>query len=290
MPVSFNTIPSNWRQPLYWVEVDGSMAGFPVSHMRSLLVGIMRTQATDPADNGVGVPNVPIPIGRQMDVDHLFGQGSEIACMFRAYFANNFANEIWALPVAEPPSGTAATGTITVVDPPLEAGTISLYIAGYAIRVNLPATATINDVATAIADAVNDPLYQNKGVPVDAVAATNVVTLTCKWKGKNGNMITMRDSYYGKIGGEELPVGLTLSYQAHIPGSPGPVVGPSFTLQGGVGIPDFTAAIAAMGETEFEYVALPYTDSTTLLAWEEEYGFGDNGRWGHQAPLLGNWH
>src|SRR5262252_2587527 len=196
MPVSFNSIPSNWRPPLYWVEVDGSMAGFPVSHMRSLLVGIMSTSnppagtpvpGADPIVNGVGTPNVPIPVGRQMDVDHLFGQGSEIACMFRAYFANNFANEIWALPVAEPLTGSAAQGTITVTNPPLEAGTISLYIAGYNVNVNIPATATVNDVANSITSAVNDPLYQNKGLPVTATVSAAVVTLKCKWKGKNGN-------------------------------------------------------------------------------------------------------
>ena len=41
MPISFNNIPANWKQPLYWVEIDGSMAGYPQSHMRSLLVGSM---------------------------------------------------------------------------------------------------------------------------------------------------------------------------------------------------------------------------------------------------------
>ena len=43
-----------------------------------------------------------------------------------------------------------------------------------------------------------------------------------------------------------------------------------------------------MGEQEFEYVALPYTDSTSLLAWEEEYGFGDNGRWGWKRQHFGH--
>jgi phage tail sheath gpL-like len=43
-----------------------------------------------------------------------------------------------------------------------------------------------------------------------------------------------------------------------------------------------------MGETEFEFVALPYLDSTTLLNWEEEYGFGDNGRWGWMRQHFGH--
>jgi phage tail sheath gpL-like len=43
-----------------------------------------------------------------------------------------------------------------------------------------------------------------------------------------------------------------------------------------------------MGDKNFEYVALPYTDSTTLLNFENEYGFGDNGRWGWKRQLYGH--
>jgi phage tail sheath gpL-like len=365
MPVSFSNIPSgydSWRQPLYWVEVDNSMAGFPISHMRSLLVGMMISTTPSPPNAnvvpGIGTPDVPIPVGRQIDADRLFGQGSELACMFRAYFANNRANELWCVPVAEPSGSTHATGTITVLTPPVEAGQISLYIAGYPIRINVSATATVNDVAANIASAINAALEQQKELPVTATATAAIVTITAKFKGINGNMISMRDSYYGKIGGEELPVGLTLQYQsttasytctvaAVAAGGNGYVVNdtitlvsgvvltvatltgsavatatitnagsltgtppvnpiaqvsssgagqgatfnltwtagtgttaPSLYLAGGAGIPDFTNAIANLGETEFEYVALPYQDSTTLANWTYEYGFSDGGRWG----------
>jgi phage tail sheath gpL-like len=352
MPISFNDIPANWKQPLYWVEVDGSMAGLPVSHMRSLLVGVMLTAGvapnivsaavvaaggsgyavndtitltdgviltvatvtagavatvaianhgsvagTPPANpvaqvsssgagfgatftltwvagtvstNGVGIPNVPIAVGRQMDADHLFGQGSELACMFRAFFANNFANELWALPVPESTGGARATGTITVTSPPTEAGTIALYIAGYNVEVNVGATDTVNTIAQNINDAINSL----PSLPVSATVSAAIVTLTCKWMSVTGNDITLMLNYYGKIGGEELPVGLALTMPT--------------TLTGGVGVPSFTTAISNMGETEFEYVALPYTDSTTLLAWEFEYGFGDTGRWGWMRQLYGH--
>src|SRR5262245_45974382 len=222
MPVSFNDIPANWRQPLYWVEVDGSKAGYPRSHMATLLVGTMMTTQTDPMDNGVATPDVPIIVGRQMDADNYFGKGSELANSFKAYFRNNVANEVWALPMAEPTGGAAASGTVTVATPPTEAGTLHLYIAGVDVRVSLAAQALVNDVATAIASAVND----NPDLPVTATVAAAIVTLTAKWKGLTGNDITVRDSYFGRVGGEQLPVGLKLTYSA-------------FTLAGGVGTPDF---------------------------------------------------
>src|SRR5262249_16776424 len=36
-----------------------------------------------------------------------------------------------------------------------------------------------------------------------------------------------------------------------------------------------------------EYVSLPYTDSNSLNAWETEYGFSDDGRWGWMRQLYG---
>jgi len=59
-------------------------------------------------------------------------------------------------------------------------------------------------------------------------------------------------------------------------------------LSGGTGVPVFTTAIGNLGERAFEYVALPFTDSTTLNAWETEYGFSDSGRWGWMRQLYGH--
>ena len=41
MPISFANIPANIKVPLYWVEVDPSMAGLPSINLRALLVGTM---------------------------------------------------------------------------------------------------------------------------------------------------------------------------------------------------------------------------------------------------------
>jgi phage tail sheath gpL-like len=350
MPISFSNIPSNIKIPLYWVEVDPSMAGLPTINLRALLVGTMNgpTQMVSSATiaaggtgyvvndritlaNGVvlnvatvttgavttvtvvnpgnypagtpptnpqaqvsttgvgtgatftlvwvastfnpsGVADVPIAIGTQAQANAKFGNGSELARMFAAYFANNFANEVWAGPVAEPAGGTAATGTITVATAPLAAGTIHLYIGGSYVPVNVGATDTTAVVATAIAAAVN----ANVDLPVTATVATNVVTLKVVWKGINGNDIRVETNYFGTVGGEETPQGLTLTLPA------------GNKLAGGAGTPVFTNLINNLGEEEYEYVALPYTDSTSLQAWEFEFGFGDTGRWGWQRQHFGH--
>jgi len=254
MPISFNQIPANWRMPLYWVELDPSKAGLGTYAGRSLLVGIMNT-------GGTAVPDVPIAVASQAQADALFGQGSMLAGMFKAFYANNWANEVWGLPVAEPSGGAAAAGSILVAAPPTAAGTIDLYIGGHHVGVNVAATDTVAQIATAIAAAIT----ADHSLPVTAIATTGSVAVTSKFKGVPGNDIKLSDSYYGTVGGEQLPVGVTLTYTQPT---------------GGVGSPVFTNAISNLGETEVDYVCMPFTDSTSMLAWETEFGFSDTGRWG----------
>jgi len=267
MPISFAGIPANWRLPLFWAEVDPSKAGIWTIRQPALLVGIM-------TDEGDAEPDVAVPIGTQAQADKKFGQGSHLSQMFRAFFANNFSHEVWALPVSEPTGGTAATGTITVTVDPTghEAGTIHLYIGGHHVPVNIGAADTLNEINVAISAAINDDF----DLPVSSVGGPTEVTLTCNWLGTSGNDIDMRDSYYGRIGSEELPTGITIAYSG------------SGMLSGGAGVPDFDTAITNLGERLFEYVALPFTDSTTLLAFETEYGFSDSGRWGWMRQLYGH--
>src|SRR5262245_31245486 len=265
MPISFSQIHSNIKVPLYWVEVDPSKAGLPVLKQPSLIVGTM-------IDAGEATPDVAIAIGSQAQADAAFGIGSEGSRMYRAFFANNFANETWALPLKEPVGAAAATGTITILTPATEAGTIHLYIGGEHVAVNIGTTDTIDQIATAIADMINDDLT----LPVTATAAAAVVTLTAVWKGINTNEIRIDVNYYGTIGGERLPNGFTMTLPTN-----------NF-LTGGSGTPDMSNAIANLGEKEFEYVAMPYTDSNSLFDWNDEFGFSDHGRWGWQRQLFGH--
>ena len=230
------------------------------------------TNNTVSANPGAGLPNVPIAIGTQAQADHLFGVGSEVARMFKTYFANNFANEVWGLGIPEPPGAIAATGTITIATQQTEAGTLHLYIAGRHVAVNVAASDTPDEVCAAMADAVNEV----GDLPVSAAPSASTCVLTCTWKGVNGNDITVQLNYYGTVGGEQTPIGMGISLP------------PTGFLTGGVGVPIFDTAIANLGEHPYEYVALPYTDSTSLNGWELEYGFEDVGRWGWRRQLYGH--
>jgi phage tail sheath gpL-like len=266
MPVSFNSIPANWRMPLYWVEVDPSMAGYPRSRLASLIFGTMTS-------TGTALPNVPVPVPSVADARQLFGYGSMLDGMVDFFTKNNFAQELWVVPIEEAAAGVPATGTVTVTAPATSAGTLPVYIAGRRVQVFVAAGEDVADTASNIADAINaDP-----SMPVKAlVGAMGALDLTCKWKGVEGNDIDVRMAYGGALAAEQVPIGLTITV---------PV---GNKLSGGTGEVDLTEAITNLGDEPYEYVATGYTDSTSLALLEEEYGFGDNGRWGWMRQLYGH--
>jgi phage tail sheath gpL-like len=221
---------------------------------------------------GKATPNIPVPIGSQAQSIEAFGAGSELDRMFRAFYANNFANEVWGLPLAPSSGSSVATGTITVITPPTDAGTLHLYISGVHVPVNILTTDTVTDIASEIVAAI----MADDTLPVTATNTAGVVTLTSIFTGVNANEITVGINYYGPLGSEITPPGLALTLPA------------TGMLTGGVGTPDMTTAIANLGEEPFEYIAMPYTDSNSLFLWDQEFGFTDQGRWGWQRELFGH--
>jgi len=269
MPIDFNNVPANWQIPLYWVELDPSQAGLPIIVQPALLVGISKG-GTAPA-----VSQQPISISSMLQANTAFGQGSQLAMMCAAFFANSFSQELWCMPMDEPSGGTAATGTITVSTPPTAAGIYELYIAGMNINVSVAATDTAIQAATKIVTAISN----TPDLPVTAAnggGTLAVVTVTAKAKGTWGNDITLQDNFYGQSGGEQMPFGMTVAYSG------------SGLMASGTGVPVFTTAIANLSDTPYEYVCMPFNDSTSLLAWETEFGFGDTGRWGWMRQLYGH--
>ncbi|MEY9404436.1 phage tail sheath gpL-like [Bradyrhizobium japonicum] len=264
MPISFNDIPANWRMPLYWVEVDPSKAGSLTQRQPALLIGYM-------LPGGVATVDVPVPIGSVAEAQQGAGLGSMLDGMAQTFFQNSASQEVWMLPIAEPATGVAATGPITVTSAPTQAGTIYVYIAGRRVPVHIDAEDTMDIVAQSIADAIGADI----SMPVTAATAAAVVTLTARHKGIEGNDITMAINYGGSLAGETMPAGLAID------------IGTG-QLAGGTGVPDLTAAISALGDEIYDYVAFPFTDSTSLDAIDMEYGFSDNGRWGWMRELYGH--
>src|ERR1017187_9163588 len=260
-------IPESWKIPLFWATVDGSMAGNLTQAEPALLVG--QYNATG-AQAGTCTPNVPIAVGSVAIGNNLFGAGSMLARMVRAFFAVNVNQLLYAIAVPDNGSGQAATGPITIATAPTASGTLNIYIAGQLVQIAVGATDSVTTVASNLSTAINANIY----LPVTSTPSVAVVTLTCKWKGLTGNDITVIPNYYGPPNGEFLPVGLTLTIGA-----------PALTT--GTTTPDCTAAISAIQAFQYFYVGLPYSDTGTEGAWATEFGFGATGRWSYSRQQYG---
>lgn len=260
MTIPFNSIPANWNLPLWWAEVDASRAGTHVVDMPALLVGTRKA--------GIAADNAIIAVASVDQANGLWGQGSMIARMVAAFMAGNPAQKLFAAGVPEPAAGVVATGTITVSAAPTASGTLNLYVAGQRVQVAVASTDTVANVASKI----NAAIAATPELPVTSAAASAVVTLTAKHKGASGNDIVVSDTYRGSSGQEALPTGLALTYVA---------------MAGGTGSPDLTAVLSNMGDQDYKFGALPYTDTASLDLMATEYGFGDTGRWGFLRQLYG---
>ena len=268
--VGFSRIPKTGNKvPLLRIEVDNSKANTSVGDtLNGLLTGFMAGAGTAQAGKVVAV-------GGPFQANRLFGKGSMLARMCARYFQINGSTPLFCLPLAPMTGGTAAAGSITVATAPTGSGTIALYIAGQLVQVTVLAGNTAAQVATAMAAAINAAPELPVAAAVDGTNTAKVnVTAAAGFKGLIGNDITLSDSYRGVVGGEQLPDGLTLTYSGA-------------QLSGGTGVPDWSTAIANLGDDAYEYVGQPFTDPGSLTAWATEYGFGDSGRWGSIRQLYG---
>lgn len=255
--ITFLTIPTDWRVPGQYIEIDHTKAvrGLPGMARRILILG--QRLAT-----GSVAAGVLTRVTRAADGVNYFGRGSMLAQMINAAIKVNPYTEMWALALDDLGAGVAATQTISVVGTPTESGTAYLYIGGKRIAVGITSAETPTQIATAIAAAVNADL----DLPVTATSAVGVVTLLSRHKGAESAGIDVRWSYYD---GEALPKGITAAVAVGVAGS---------------GNPDVLTAIAAMSTGAYYSIVMPWSDTANLVAMENEL----QSRWGGMDMRAGH--
>lgn len=257
--VAFNNIPSNIRVPLFYAEMDNSAAGTFQQNYRALLIG--QTLKNE----GLNIAKLATSQGT---IDELTGVGSMISEMLKAFRKNESMMEVWVLPIADDAAGVAATGSITFSGTAQESGVLSLYIAGKLISIPVSSTNDASTISSAAASAIN----AMPDVSVTAVSVDESVTLTAKWKGLTGNDIDIRFNYLGEIGGEKTPTGVAFTISK---------------MSGGVLNPSIEEALANLGDEEFDFIALPYSD-TTNLNLVRDFMNDSTGRWSYAKQIYGH--
>lgn len=270
--VAFSNIPDNLRTPLFFVELDNSMANTATTTQRTLLIGQMLPDATQ-------TPDVPVLVSSAETVASLCGRGSHLHLMMQAYLKNDSAGSIYILPLADPGEQTsssepsdliAATGCVSITAAPTAAGVISLYIGGVRIQVTARTTATPEEIAGYIVQAIN----KATALPVAAVqsAGTGDITLTAKNAGAAGNSINLSLNVLGLPGGESTPSGLGIKLTP---------------FSGGAGAPALDDGLANLGDKGFDFIVCPYNDTTSLNSLKDFLSDTD-GRWSWSQQLYGH--
>lgn len=239
----FNSIPASLRIPGWYIEFDNSLAGNAVFQGKLLVIGQKLSSGSQDAGSLVRVT-------RPDQGDELFGRGSMLAEMMRAIKEVDLYTETWAIPLEDDATATKAKGSIEVTTSPTETRPLALYVAGRRVWVSMEGGDDPQVVAQAIVDAVNADDRMAVTAEVDGTTPS-LVNLTCRWGGETGNDIDLRDSALG----EQKPSGLKLTYTQPTGGAVNPSMDP---------------VIAAMGSEWWNWLALPYTDTASLQAIEDE--------------------
>lgn len=252
--ISFNGIPTTIRVPFVYAEFDSSNAqqGLDVLPYKVLLIG-QKTSSGSKAAVGSGTGQA-WRITSAAQAAQYFGPGSQLSLMAEAYFANNQVTEVHGVALDDPGSSVAATATIAIGGTVTAAGTLAIYIGGRVVQIGVAAAAATTATATALGDAIN----ANTSLPVTASVSASTVTLTAKNKGVIGNTLDIRANF---ADGDAFPTGLTAT-----------ITGPS----GGTGAVDLTNVWAAIEDDQYNIMAMPFIDSTSLTSAETEL----ETRWG----------
>jgi phage tail sheath gpL-like len=255
--ITFMTIPTDWRVPGQYIEIDHTKAvrGLPGMRRRILLLGQRLPAGSTPAATLARVT-------RESDGGNYFGRGSQLAGMITASLKINPYTETWALALDDAPTGAAAVWSLMFSGEPGEAGTPVFYIGGARVPLGVAVGAELDDLAATLAESIN----ANLDLPVTAVAYENGIHLTARHKGADAGQIDLRWNYYD---GETMPRGLSATLEL---------------ISAGSGNPDVLDAIAAISTGSYYTIVMPWTDSANLKTIEDELA----SRWGGMDMRTGH--
>lgn len=234
--ISFDKIPSSIRKPGKYFEFNTKLAvrTLPGNSQRLLLVG----QRLAAVVSSVAALQA-VDVFSDAQAATYFGAGSIAHLMAKEAITANPYIQVTVIAVDDAEAGVAATGKFTVTGAATSLGVATAYIAGERIDVSIDSGDAIGDTAASLAAAIN----AKTDLPVTAVAAAGVVTVTAKNKGLAGNGISLSSNVTAS--------GTTVAVTAMASGDIDPDLAPAF------------AAVLAAGHN---LIAIPFDTATALTA------------------------
>jgi len=262
--VTFNQIPANLRVPLFYAEINAGRSPYQ-GQSRLLIMGQRTSDATLQANTIARLDGDP---------QALCGVGSMLAEAATWARQNHPFGEIWVGALAD--TGTATIKTITVnASIAGNSGTAVVYLCGERLEIPVASTDDEDDVAANIVAAVTAgytkferPLSFPVTAAVDGTNA-NKVNLTARNAGALGNAIAVDFNLVGDEGALQQYLSVA-------------------TSTSGSGTPTLGTLLAALGDIEFDWIAAPYADTTSLNVMKT-FLDGTSGRWSPLKQLYGHY-
>lgn len=272
MPMSsvpFNAVPLNILVPFFWGEFNSG--GSPYENFpRPLLVGQKTSAGIAPAGQVYG------PIESHSDAVAQFGAASMLVAMYDKASAQAPLQPFWALVLAEP-SGATATGSVSFTAAPGVTGVAILYVMGRMVTFQVNAADTATMVSANCVAAIN------------ALNGANVIPgsncpVVATVDGTHAYTCDVAFAHIGSIGNAfELLVATDQTGNV-LSSANATVVAPA----GGTGVPALDTPLAGLGETEYDWIAAPYADATSLNSIQS-FLDGISGRWSPSQQLYGHY-
>ncbi len=240
------------KLPATKIEISNVAASDVESETRLLLIGIKTS-------DGLATANTAIKVLSNAQAEEQFGRGSQLHGMVVATRGVNSRLDIWAVPVAEPGGGVAATGTIVIAGTTTTARPLVLRIEDRRVEVAL----AIGDDDEAVAAKVEAELDKDDYADLHVTASVSVatVTLTARSKGLHGNDVSIK-----KI---DVPPGITATVTA---------------MASGASASSLTTAISSLGGVRYTHIVVPQRDTTTLGDVQELL----DARWAKELAIDGH--
>ncbi|EBZ2216964.1 phage tail protein [Salmonella enterica subsp. enterica serovar Montevideo] len=237
--IQFDTIPGSMRKPGVHFEFNTRLAvnTLPGNAQRVLVIGPMLSTGTAAPLNAVSVYS-------EDEADLYFGAGSLAACMARAAINANSHLQLDVIGITDGGSGRAASGAVRVDGTATSSGTLSVWIAGEQVSVNVET----GDDHARIIPALVKTMEQTPSLLVSGEykSETSQLILTARTKGAWGNGITLSAS--------TTAAGLTLA--------PTPMVNGEMD-------PDIQPALDAVFSAGHHILICPFSTSAALSALKQ---------------------
>lgn len=278
--ISFDSIPAGGavRVPLAYIEFNNSNAvgGTPAPRQRVLMFGQRASSVGNKPVGSVSADTL-VRIYSPSQAAAAFGLGSMIHLMATEFLAINRVAELYCIAQGDG-TGDPTAATIKLSGTATDNGTLVTYVAG----IRIPTTVKTGDKGADIAQKLADFINAKTDLPVTATVVPDAgganadvthadVKLSAKFLGRSCPTDT-RFNYYD---GEITPGGIVAT-----------VTYPPDTNSN----PDLANSIAAMGDLQFKFLVMPYTDPSNLNLLRTEL----QERWGpiNQADGIAftTWH